>query len=79
MCAMIKDDPHFRLRVPAEMRALIADSAKKNRRSMNAEIVARLQGSLEADAPAPAAHNREPTMQEILDSIRRIIREEREK
>ena len=47
---MKKDDPQFRLRVPDEMHALLADAAKKNRRSINAEIVARLQGSLEADA-----------------------------
>ncbi|RYE60940.1 MAG: Arc family DNA-binding protein [Hyphomicrobiales bacterium] len=40
---MSADDPHFRLRVPAELRDRIRDAAEANKRSMNAEIVARLE------------------------------------
>lgn len=35
----------FQLRLPDGMRERIADEAKKNGRSMNAEIVSRLEGS----------------------------------
>lgn len=40
---MAKDDPHFRLRIPAELKAEIEASAAANNRSINAEIVSRLQ------------------------------------
>jgi hypothetical protein len=42
---MAKDDPHFRLRIPAELKAEIEESAKANNRSINAEIVARLENA----------------------------------
>ena len=45
MCVMARDDPHFRLRVPDELRARIADAAKANNRSINAEILSRLERS----------------------------------
>lgn len=43
----------FNLRLPDGMRDRLAEEAKANNRSMNAEIVARLQGSF--DAPRTAA------------------------
>jgi hypothetical protein len=43
---MAKDDPHFRLRIPAETKAQIEKSAAESGRSINAEIVVRLQQSL---------------------------------
>src|SRR5271170_2313578 len=43
MCVMSRYDPHFRVRVPSDLHDRIAASAKKNSRSMNAEIVARLE------------------------------------
>ncbi|EBM0567307.1 Arc family DNA-binding protein [Salmonella enterica] len=39
----------FNVRLPEGMRDVIAEKAKENGRSMNAEIVARLQESLEED------------------------------
>lgn len=42
-CVMAADDPHFRLRVPEELRDRIRDAAEANKRSMNSEIVARLE------------------------------------
>ena len=41
---MSRDDPHFRLRIPEDMRDRLKDEAERNNRSMNAEIIARLQG-----------------------------------
>lgn len=41
------DDHHFRLRVPAELKARIEDAASKSGRSINAEILFRLSDTFE--------------------------------
>lgn len=45
-----QDDPHFRLRIPAAVKDAIADAAATNKRSINAEIVARLEQSLSGES-----------------------------
>jgi hypothetical protein len=47
-----RDDYRFLLRLPQELRELLADAAAESGRSLNAEIVHRLGDSL---TPAPAA------------------------
>lgn len=47
---MAKNDPHFRLRVPAELKARIEATAASNNRSINAEIVARLEQTYSAES-----------------------------
>jgi predicted HicB family RNase H-like nuclease len=42
----------YKLRIPAELKARIAESAKAHNRSMNADIVARLEKSFEEQAVA---------------------------
>lgn len=42
---MSREDPQFKLRMPLELKARIEQAAKDNRRSLNAEIVARLEES----------------------------------
>lgn len=42
---MSREDLHFRLRIPAGLKSEIEASAAANRRSMTAEIVARLSGT----------------------------------
>lgn len=42
---MSRDDPHFRLRVPGDLKEQIEAAAKRNKRSMNAEVVSRLEHS----------------------------------
>jgi len=44
----------FIVRLPAGMRARIAESAKSNNRSMNAEVVGLLQQAMEARTQTPA-------------------------
>lgn len=57
---MSREDAQFKLRLPAELREQVEQSAKTNRRSINAEIVARLEESFpghfasEGDAVQPA-------------------------
>lgn len=59
-----RESDKFMLRFPEGMRALIKEAAEKNGRTMNAEIVARLQGSLDAAATARA---NVPRILETLD------------
>lgn len=42
---MAREDLHFRLRIPEELKAKVEQSASDNHRSMTAEIVARLEDS----------------------------------
>lgn len=42
---MSREDPQFKLRMPLELKARIEQAAKDSRRSLNAEIVARLEES----------------------------------
>ena len=43
---MARTDPQFNVRMPADLKEKIEEAAKENGRSMNAEIVYRLQQSL---------------------------------
>ncbi|MBD1404224.1 Arc family DNA-binding protein [Leclercia adecarboxylata] len=48
---MSREDPQLRIRLPIELKVKIELSAKENNRSMNAEIVQRLERSYLADLP----------------------------
>lgn len=49
---MSREDPQMKIRLPADLKDQIEASAKESGRSMNAEIVARLEGSFELRQPA---------------------------
>lgn len=51
---MSREDPQFRIRLPAELKEKIEDSAKGNNRSLNAEIVFRLDASFLDQLPEDA-------------------------
>lgn len=42
---MSRTDSQFKLRMPAELRAHVEQAAKQSRRSLNAEIVLRLEAT----------------------------------
>ncbi|MDU4059453.1 MAG: Arc family DNA-binding protein [Pseudomonas oryzihabitans] len=46
---MSREDAQFKLRLPAELKAKVEKSATENRRSLNAELVARLEESFARD------------------------------
>lgn len=48
---MSREDPQLRIRLPAELKQKIEDSSKANGRSMNAEIVKRLDTSFLSEIP----------------------------
>jgi hypothetical protein len=77
---MSREDPQFKLRMPAELRAQAEQAAKNSGRSLNAELVARIQSSLITESSAetliPAARARELALMAragIPDEIRKRI------
>lgn len=57
---MSRTDPQFKLRVPPELRAKIEQSAFASRRSMNAEVVIRLEASYaQENAAKEGTHDRD--------------------
>ncbi|PHZ21552.1 Arc family DNA-binding protein [Yersinia massiliensis] len=48
---MSREDPQLRIRLPIELKEKIEESAKGNNRSMNAEIVQRLDASYLSEIP----------------------------
>ncbi|EGT4313444.1 MULTISPECIES: Arc family DNA-binding protein [Cronobacter] len=51
---MSREDPQLRIRLPIELKTKVEESAKTNGRSMNAEIVQRLEVSYLGDIPDDA-------------------------
>lgn len=74
---MARDDPHFRLRLPAPLRDRLAAAAKANNRSANAEVVARLERSF-VEMPKGIEDVRErhdevlAMMREVLETAERL-------
>lgn len=62
---MKQTDPQFKLRIPPALKAQIDQAAAENRRSLNAEIVARLEESFEAKTAQIAALTSDPSDQVI--------------
>lgn len=64
---MSRDDEHFRLRLPRDLKALLKAEAERNVRSLTAQIVFALKKEMAARAePAsttPAADNDEAALQ----------------
>lgn len=60
---MSRDAPQFKLRMPVELRSKVAQASKASGRSINAELVARLEASFMATTASgsliPAARARE--------------------
>ena len=51
LCGMSRDDLHFRLRIPEDLKSQVEAAARENHRSMTAEIVARLTASFSTPQP----------------------------
>ncbi len=63
---MAREDPQLKLRLSEEMKERISNAARENNRSVNAEIVARLQLTLDADT---LPKDRESLLSEAIRSI----------
>lgn len=74
---MARDDLHFRLRIPDDLKAKVAKEAIANHRSMTAEIIARLEASFhisdgEAARIALKTGNSEQLMNRLFDDLKEI-------
>lgn len=84
---MAREDPHFRLRIPEDLKNRVEASAYENRRSITAEIIARVQRTFIEDEKAKKAERAandarllgEPSEETIMTGIRKIIAEELDK
>ena len=68
-CGMSRDDLHFRLRIPEELKARVEAAAEKNRRSMTAEIIERLEASL---GPANASYEVQPARERVRRAVEEL-------
>lgn len=66
---MSRDDLHFRLRIPEDLKLRIEASSNESRRSMTAEIVARLEETFRQDDEFPAG----PDHDGILEMLKKEI------
>lgn len=72
-----RDSDKFMLRLPDGVRERIAEAAKANNRTMNAELVARILKTLD-DSPAPSVEKDRkifalpPMTEEALEAMKRI-------
>lgn len=53
----IQTEPQYKLRMPHELRDKIKSSAEKKNRSMNADIVARLEQTFKEESTTPSTSN----------------------
>ncbi|MCO5072128.1 MAG: Arc family DNA-binding protein [Rhizobiaceae bacterium] len=74
---MARDDPHFRLRFPDDLRSKVEAAAKENHRSMTAEIIARLEMTFKPGVSK--AIDREALMVEQIELARREMFELRQR
>ena len=69
---MVKDEPvQFKLMLPASLKNQLKREATGSRRSLSAEIVARLEGSLLVGR-IPQADTQDAEMLDILNEIERL-------
>jgi hypothetical protein len=74
---MKKDDARFMLRLPADTKEAIVMEAKANNRSMNAEIVYRLNASLSKEPVNGASSlTREDVLTGIIGQLQGLVFEE---
>lgn len=69
---MSREDPQTKLRLPPELKARIEQSAKEHNRSMNADMVARLEKSFEDSGDSDAAQNMRLMYEETKAMLERI-------
>lgn len=73
---MTSDDLQTNLRLPAALKAKLQRAAETNKRSMNAEVVARLDGSFSSAADKAAVDDR--TLDLFAEKVGQVL-DERDK
>lgn len=65
---MARSDPQMNFRIPAELKAQLEEVAKMNKRSLTAELVSRLNDSLNRDD-----YNNDKDIHNKLDNIYSLL------
>lgn len=68
---MSRDIAPFGLRLPSDLKALIEASARENKRSVNSEIVGRLEDSVEATQRPLNSYSDGELIRELMDRYER--------
>jgi len=71
---MARDDLHFRLRIPEELKKRVSAAARANDRSITAEIIARLEDTFSPDDINPADTDLVDIISDLDRLKRRIIK-----
>ncbi|WP_026618318.1 Arc family DNA-binding protein [Ensifer sp. WSM1721] len=67
---MARQDPHFRLRLPEDLKSRIEDAAARNHRTMTSEIVARLESTFSRESvPAEAKSIIDEFVHQLITSL----------
>lgn len=70
---MAREDLHFRLRIPEDLKAKIEGAAQSNRRSMTAEIIERLEASFGGEEKLwDEVHRLSDVVDNLQSEIKRI-------
>ncbi|MDC7704053.1 Arc family DNA-binding protein [Vogesella sp. LYT22W] len=75
---MSREDPQMKLRLPLDLKQQIEEVAKANNRSMNAEIVARLQASLQPEVLGPKTNEVFDALVERIEHLTELLEDERD-
>ncbi|NTI27691.1 Arc family DNA-binding protein [Rhizobium rhizogenes] len=68
---MAREDLHFKLRIPEELKQRVAAASRANGRSITAEIIARLEASFVLKSDLPTSEP-DAELSELLSDIERI-------
>ena len=66
---MSREDLHFRLRIPETLKFRISETAQENRRSMTAEIIARLEETFVQDDWLPSGLDHDSMIVQIEEEM----------
>ncbi|ARL55947.1 Arc family DNA-binding protein [Burkholderia pseudomallei] len=75
---MARDDPQINLRIPAALKERLDEVSAQNKRSLTAEVVARLEASLESAESAPRPSVDDRTLDLFAEKVGQVL-DEREK
>lgn len=71
---MSREDPQLRIRLPIELKEKIEETAKANNRSMNAEIVRRLESSFLKEIPDDEIISAQAALQIVIKAKEELSR-----
>ncbi|EBS2928030.1 toxin-antitoxin system HicB family antitoxin [Salmonella enterica subsp. enterica serovar Hvittingfoss] len=63
---MSREDPQFKLRLPADLKAKLDQRAKMNGRSINAELVQIVQAAVSAPSPVSGYRDEEERLASLI-------------